>query len=74
MSVSWAVRLPSTTQAVADVHQALAPWAAAQTYSNYREGAVAPERLWDAPTLQRLHSVTAAYDPANVIQAAHPLV
>jgi FAD/FMN-containing dehydrogenase len=71
--VASAAAAPVVSRAVAEVDQALAPWAAAQTYSNYREGAAAPERFWDAPTLQRLRSVKAAYDPANVIQGAHPL-
>jgi FAD/FMN-containing dehydrogenase len=64
---------PVVADAVASVHQALAPWASAQTYSNYRERGVAPELLWDPATLERLRAIKARYDPENLVQAAHPL-
>ncbi|PRY69111.1 FAD/FMN-containing dehydrogenase [Glaciihabitans tibetensis] len=59
--------------AVASVREALRPWAAAWTYSNFRETTAEPDEMWDAATLEQLRAIKFALDPNNTIRGAHPL-
>jgi len=59
--------------AVVAVQHALAPWASGGTYLNFAESRKAGESLFGATTYRRLQQVKAAYDPADVVRANHPV-
>jgi FAD/FMN-containing dehydrogenase len=55
------------------VKQAMAPWAARQTYLNITETRTDPARFWDPHAYARLRRVKAAVDPADRIRSNHPI-
>ncbi|HEX4519644.1 MAG TPA: FAD-binding protein [Gaiellaceae bacterium] len=62
-------------EAVDRVKTALAPWESERTYFNFSEQQVGGHRLYPlkAYTYQRLRRIKAAYDPAGVFVANHPI-
>ena len=55
------------------VKEALAPWAARQTYLNFAETRMHQAPLWPQEVYQRLREIKAAVDPGNVIRSNHPV-
>jgi hypothetical protein len=55
------------------IRDALAPWADALDYSNFREVKTDASRFYSAETLQRLRAVKNRYDPDRVIRTSHEL-
>jgi FAD/FMN-containing dehydrogenase len=55
------------------VRDALAPWADALDYSNFREVKTDASRFYSAETLERLRAVKNRYDPDRVIRTSHEL-
>jgi hypothetical protein len=59
--------------AVVAVQHALAPWAAHRCYTNFTETRKPGAALFGAEAHRRLQAVKAAYDPADLIRANHPV-
>jgi FAD/FMN-containing dehydrogenase len=59
--------------AVDAVQHALAPWATGGSYANFAERRRAGAALFGSEAYRRLQAVKAAYDPADVIRANHPV-
>ena len=55
------------------IRDALAPWADALDYSNFREVKTDASRFYSAETLERLRAVKNRYDPDRVIRTSHEL-
>ncbi|HVU93397.1 MAG TPA: FAD-binding protein [Jatrophihabitans sp.] len=58
---------------VVAAQHALAPWSASRCYANFAESRKTGAALFGADTHRRLQSVKAAYDPADLIRANHPV-
>jgi hypothetical protein len=56
------------------VKEALAPWAARQTYLNFAETWMYQAPLWPDEAYQRLREIKAAVDPGDVIRSNHPIL
>jgi FAD/FMN-containing dehydrogenase len=76
----FAVGIAPTPEAKAAVHaavvaaqHALAPYASPGAYLNFAESRKSGEALFGAEAYRRLRTVKAAYDPADVIRANHPV-
>jgi hypothetical protein len=52
---------------------ALRPWAAVRDYANFREVAVAAERLYPDADLPELRALCAGHDPEGVLISNHPV-
>jgi FAD/FMN-containing dehydrogenase len=55
------------------VKDALAPWAAARGYFNFSDHPMDGRSLYPPATYLRLQEVKAAYDPAELFRASHPI-
>jgi len=55
------------------VKDALAPWAARQTYLNFAETQTPTAPFWTEHAYQRLRRIKAAVDPGDLIRANHPV-
>ena len=62
------------TGAIERLRTALAPWTAPTCYLNFTETTRADRELFDVGTLQALHRIKAAYDPAGLIRANHDVI
>ena len=76
----FAVGITPTPDSYAAVHgavvaaqHALAPWASGGMYLNFAESRKSGDALFGGGTYRRLQQVKAAYDPADVIRANHPV-
>jgi hypothetical protein len=58
---------------VVAVQHALAPWSADRCYANFTETRKSGAALFGAGVYPRLQAVKAAYDPADLIRANHPV-
>jgi hypothetical protein len=59
--------------AVAGLLASLDPWRCERNYSNFTESVARPESFYSDDVLDRLLTVKAQVDPANVIRGCHPL-
>jgi FAD/FMN-containing dehydrogenase len=57
----------------AKLQDALAPWSAGRSFTNFTERRADPEELFDAATYARLRGVKAEYDPDDVIRGNHSI-
>jgi UDP-N-acetylenolpyruvoylglucosamine reductase len=55
------------------VKDALAPWAARQTYLNFAETQTPATPFWTEHAYQRLRRIKAAVDPGDIIRSNHPI-
>ena len=55
------------------VKEALAPWAARESYLNFAETGMHQAPMWPHEVYQRLREIKAAVDPGNVIRSNHPV-
>ncbi len=70
MSPEVGVRLHAE---LASLRAALSPWANDRGYPNFRERPTAPEGFFEPATLARLRAVAQRWDPAQLLQANHPV-
>ncbi|MEX5708130.1 FAD-binding oxidoreductase [Parafrankia sp. FMc6] len=63
----------AVTAAVDAVHRSLAPWSTGGCYLNFAERPKPGQALFGADVHRRLTRIKAAYDPADVIRANHPV-
>jgi hypothetical protein len=59
--------------AVTAAQHAMAPWSTGGCYVNFAERRKSGAALFGAATYARLRAVKAAFDPADVIRANHPV-
>lgn len=59
--------------AVVAVQHALAPWSNGRAYVNFAEARKSGSALFGAAAFRRLQEVKAAYDPADLVRANHPV-
>jgi FAD binding domain/Domain of unknown function (DUF4265) len=60
-------------QEVTALVAAMQPWAAVRDYANFREVAVAAERLYGDADLPQLRALCAGHDPDSVLISNHPV-
>jgi len=67
----------TSSQAVQRLHDAVAPWRAAETLPTYLGRSYQPadvRRAWSAPALERLLEIKRDRDPANLFRVGHALL
>jgi FAD/FMN-containing dehydrogenase len=65
--------MTAVRSAVSAAQHAMAPWSTGGCYLNFAEQRKAGAALFGDAAYQRLREVKAAYDPADVIRANHPI-